>query len=344
MTALLITVFLAAGISAMCSAMEAMLYALPWTEIEKMRSEGSKAGECLFNLRSNVDTPIAAILTLNTLANTAGAAMAGALAAKALGEGNMLYFSAAFTALILIVGEIVPKTLGVVYCVPLARLLAYPIAVLVIVLKPFTAAARLVTRLITRGADKPAATEEDIRVMARLSLKSGEIQAYEETAIDNILALDKKRVEDVMTPRTVIYSLPAETAMRDAADDEAFWHFSRIPVYSGDKENIVGIVQRRDVFRSVRGGHGDDALASVMGPVHFTMESITLDDLLKNFLDARQHLFIVLDEFGGLAGVVSLEDVLEEMLGREIVDESDVAPDLQDLARKKAEAFRGTAG
>lgn len=334
MLSLVITVFLATLISACCSTTEAMLYSLPWTYIEKLRASGSKTGELLFYMRTNIDRPIMAVLTLNTVANTAGSAVAGAFAAAALGAENVPLFAVFFTILILVFGEIVPKTLGVAYAQSLAIILVQPLRLLMILFQPILWTGSFITRLISPEQSAPEATEDDIRVLASLSRKAGGIQPYEETAISNILALDQKRVHDVMTPRTMVFSLPVDASMDEAYHNPDFWHFSRIPVYDEDNEDIVGIVQRRQVAL-MRGTEGGTAktLGDIMKPIRFVLESLTLDKVLKLFLESRQHLFAVLDEYGGLAGVISLEDVLEEMLGQEIMDESDVDADLRAVAK-----------
>ena len=339
MLALIITVLVSTGISALCSTAEAMLYSVQWTHIEQLRERGSRAGDMLFQMRSNIEQPITAVLTLNTVANTAGASIAGALAAAALGEANMPFFAAAFTVLILICGEILPKTLGVAYAAPLSGILVYYLRALIFVLKPITWAGGMITRLITPKKKGPEATEDDIRILARLSRQSGVIQPYEETAIRNILALDQKRVHDVMTPRTVVFSLPAATTVEEAYNNTNFWHFSRVPVYEEDNEDIVGMVLRREVARHKDKDKAGVTLGEIMQPIHFVQESQTLDKVLSDFLELHQHLFAVLDEYGGLAGVISLEDVLEEILGREIVDESDVVADMREAARMRRAAL-----
>ena len=339
MLALIITVVVSTGISALCSTTEAMLYSVPWTHIEQLREQGAKTGELLFNMRSNIEQPITAVLTLNTVANTAGASIAGALAAAALGEENMPLFAAVFTVLILICGEILPKTLGVVYAAPLSNVLVYFLRVLILVLKPITWAGAQITRLITPKKRGPEATEDDIRVLARISRQSGVIQPYEETAIRNILALDQKHVYDVMTPRTVVFSLHADTTVDEAYDNPNFWHFSRVPVYEENNEDIVGLVLRREMVRHKDKDNGQTTLGDIMQPVHFVPESQTLDKVLSDFLELHQHLFAVLDEYGGLAGVITLEDVVEELLGREIVDESDVVADMREAARQRRAAL-----
>ncbi len=343
MLALIITVSLAALISAFCSTTEAMLYSVPWTHIEKLREQKRPVGELLYQLRVHIDQPISAVLTLNTIANTAGSALAGALATTVLGPENLIWFTVGFTILILIVGEILPKTFGVMYTQQLSIILAYPLKFLIFILKPFILFSSLLTGLFTKGNNAPQATEDDIRIMAKMSAKSGTIEAFEETVITNILSLDRKFVYDVMTPRTIVFSLPIDMPLKDALHSEKIWQFSRIPVYKENNEDIVGLVQRRElaqymVAQSKEGVSDDNAitLESIMQEITFVPETQSLDKTLTDFLGSRQHLFAVLDEYGGLAGVVSLEDVLEEMLGREIVDESDIIADLRESAKKRA--------
>ncbi|MBP3729897.1 MAG: HlyC/CorC family transporter, partial [Mailhella sp.] len=311
------------------------LYSIPWTTLEKMQASGSRAGKILYAMRSKVAQPISAILTLNTIANTAGASLAGALAAASLGSAALPLFAAVFTILVLLFGEIIPKTLGVAYPAGIGRMLALPLYWLTRIMRPFTWLSGQVTKLITPKENAPEATEDDINAMARLSLESGGIQGYEEKYIRNVLSLDQKKAHDVMTPRTVVFSLSEEHTLEDAHNAPAFWNFSRIPIYAEHNEDIVGYVLRRDVLLHLEAGRNDMKLGEIMQPIHFILESITLDRVLSEFLKLRQHLFVVLDEYGGLSGVISLEDVLEELIGADIVDESDMADDLRALARER---------
>ena len=302
MLTLILAVSVAVVISFTCSLTEAALYAVPWSAIEKIRNDGRPVGEVLFRLRSNVEKPIAAILTLNTVANTAGSAVAGAAFMAAFGAEYMALFAAGFTVLILAFGEIVPKTLGVAYATSIAVVLARPLEVAVKLLTPVIWLTGLLTRLLTPPSNGPDISEDDIRAVTSLSRQAGQIKAYEEAYIRNILALDQKRVYDIMTPRTVVFSLPEDMTAAEA--------YKKTP------------------------------LSEIMKPLHFVLESQTLDKLLKELLHSRSHLFAVLDEYGGLAGVVTLEDVFEEMLGSEIMDESDSVADLRQMARQRRQALR----
>lgn len=335
MTILVLTVFGVVLVSAWCSTTEAALYSVSWTHIEKMRKSGSKRGELLYALRSDVEKPIAAVLTLNTIANTAGAALAGALAVENLDSHAAGWFAALLTLLILIFGEILPKTIGVTYANSLAGFLARPLQWMVLLFTPFIWLSSLLTCMVgPRNKQKGfTATEEDIRAITSLSRRAGQIQAYEESAIRNILTLDSRHVYEIMTPRTVVYSLPETVTVEEAYQNPKFWQYSRVPVYGEDNEDIVGVVHRRRMAQAMAEGKGEQPLSNLMQPIRFVQESRTLDGVLRDFLASHMHLMAVLDEYGGLAGVISLEDVLEEILGQEIVDETDAVADLREAAR-----------
>lgn len=339
MLLLSLTVFAVVLVSAICSTMEAALYSLPWTHIETLRTKGVKTGNLLYQMKSQIDRPIAAILTLNTVANTAGATVSGAIATNVLDPYWLPWFAGFLTLLILAFGEIVPKTLGVVHSKSFSMIMARPLQVLVFVFKPFIWLSSVFTRVLTQKKNSPSATEEDIRAITTLSRESGGIQPYEESAIRNILALDAKRIHEIMTPRTIVFSLQEKTTVNEAYTHPQIWNYSRIPVYGEDNEDIVGIVLRKEIGHYMTLSKGDITLGDIMQPVRFVLESQTVDKVLLEFLESRLHLFIVLDEYGGLAGVVSLEDVLEELLGHEIVDESDAVVDLRQLARERRNKF-----
>ncbi|MCL1986175.1 MAG: hemolysin family protein [Betaproteobacteria bacterium] len=336
MLMLICIVVCAVGICSFCSLTEAALYAVPWSSIERLRENGRRSGELLHALRSHVDKPIAAVVTLNTLVSTAGSVIAGAAATSVLGPEYMSAFVAVFSFLILTVGEIIPKTLGVVYANPLAPPLAMPLHLLTRLFTPIIWFLGLLNHLLLPGKSQHAlTTEADIMAIVSLSRKEGSIRPTEEVIISNILALDQKRVHDIMTPRTVIFSLPVTMPLEETYTTHGLWNFSRIPLYAENNEDLVGIVSRRTLGQHIASGDKKHILGELMRPIHFVLESMPLHELLKKFLNSRTHLFAVLDEFGGLAGVVSLEDVLEEILGQEIVDESDPVTDLQEVARQR---------
>lgn len=339
MLTLIVAVGLAVLVSAFCSMSEAALYSVPWSWIERLRKDGRASGELLFTLRSNVEKPITAILTLNTIANTAGAAVAGAAASVVFGSEDLWLFTAVFTVIILTFGEILPKTMGVAYCRTVSVLIATPLKYFILALLPIIWAGGLLAKLVAGRRKDPMSSEEDLRAVVSLTRREGIIKPLEESSIKNILSLDSKTASDIMTPRTVVFSLPAQMTVAEARGDRrGVWPHSRIPVFDADDpENIVGIVYRREVLEALANDQDDVRIADLMKPVRFVLDTMPLDRVLVKFLESRMHLFVVLDEYGGVSGVVSLEDVLEEILGKEIVDETDQVADMRELARTRRE-------
>ena len=332
---LIISVSCAIIISAACSLFEAVLYSVPLRHIEALSNTGSQVGHIFKELRENIDRPIGAILSLNTIAHTVGAAFAGSAAYAVFGHESLVYFSIFFTVAILIFSEIVPKTAGVVYSRSLMPIIAYPLKSLVWIMTPAIWLSTAITGIIARKKMEEVVTADELRIMAHLSLKTGGIRPYQKEMIENILSLHDKMVKDVMTPRTVIFSLSEHLTLEEVKRLETKWEHSRIPVYDKDKEDIVGIVLVKDIFIELAKGNKDMTLTQLIRPVHFVVEVARLNQVLMEFLELRQHMFIVLDEYGGLAGLITLEDILEEILGREIVDESDQVEDKRELARQR---------
>lgn len=333
MLELILATGLAVFVSTFCSLAEAALYSLPWSRIEKLKKSGRRSGFVLERLRRNVEEPITAILTLNTVAHTAGAAVAGWAWAELYGEDTLWMFTVAFTIIILIISEILPKTVGVVFGDVIAPPLARSLNIMVLIFKPAIVALGAIARFIRNRRQDPGHSEADILAVASLTRRSGIIKPYEEQSIRNILSLDDKVVEEIMTPRTVVFSLPATMTVAEARESHPSWPHSRIPVYGDDPEDIVGMVYRRQVFEALADDQNELRLSDLMRPVRFVLENLALDRVLVKFLGSRMHLFVVLDEYGGVAGVITLEDVLEEILGSEIVDETDQVVDMQEFAR-----------
>jgi CBS domain containing-hemolysin-like protein len=338
---LVIAVALTMSISAVCSLFEAVLYSVPLRHIETMVQQKKPGGKIFRSLRKDVDKPIAAILTLNTIANTGGAAVVGSVAAIVFGREWLGYFSAALTLGILIFSEVLPKTIGVVYGKSLVPVVAFPVRWLVAALKPAIWMISHLTGLISRNKPAESISPDELKVMAKLSLRTGEIKEYQEMVIDNVLSLDKRTVNDVMTPRTVVFSLSEHLTLEDAAAKSRKWEHSRFPVYDKNVEDIVGIVLTKELFMALSRGEKVKKLSDIMRPVRFVAETARLNNVLMEFMGAKEHLFVVIDEYGGLSGVISLEDILEEILGREIVDESDQVADKRELARKRRSSIAG---
>jgi CBS domain containing-hemolysin-like protein len=343
---LLIQLCLAVGIalivSALCSIFEAVLYSVPSGHIEVLARENNRSGQILKRLKKDIEKPITAILTLNTIANTMGAAVAGASAAAVFGEQYLGWFSAAFTIAILLFSEILPKTAGVTYAKVLAPWIAMPLAWLVKILAPLIWLCQTVTRIMPRRGGEILVSAKEIQAIAVLSRKSGAIEPEQEKVIANILELQNITARQVMTPRTVTFSLSEHLTVAEAREMKAKWNqHSRAPVYDKDPDDVVGIVLRKDVFLDDSGEQSNLRLADLIHPVHFVPETAPLNRLLIDFFERRQHLFVVVDEYGSITGVISMEDILEEIVGREIIDESDKAGDLRELARHKRKILIG---
>ncbi len=336
LTQLIIAVGLAIGISAICSLFEAILFSVSASHVEILASEGKHSGKLLKDLKTNIHKPITAILTLNTIAHTMGAAIAGAAAVSVFSEGYISIFSILFTLAILILSEILPKTVGVTYAKELSPVIALPLSWLVIMLTPIIYLCDLITKLIP-GKNKMAnVSAKEVLAITSLSRKSGQLDQDQEGVIKNMIELKDKTVRQAMTPRTVTFTLDETNTIEEAHKkrDELNRH-SRIPIYTGQADEISGIVLRKDVLLSLVDGRKSRPLNILKKPVHFVPESASLNTVLLDFFDRRQHLFCVVDEYGGFTGVISMEDIIEEIMGREIIDESDEEKTMRELARAK---------
>jgi CBS domain containing-hemolysin-like protein len=300
-----------------------------------LKKSGHSSAEHLQNLRSDIEKPITAILTLNTIANTIGASVAGAAAAKLFGDENLMLFSAAFTLSILIFSEILPKTIGVAYAFKLAPIITSPLRAMVYLLTPIVWLSRSMTTLLPQKVEETISSQE-LQTIAALSRQSGDIEENEAQVINNILDLKDKIVRQVMTPRTVTFSINEHITVGNAmATLTELSSHSRIPIYNREPDNVTGIVMRKDILQAAAEKKDKLTLARFKRPAHFVPETAPLNRILIDFFDRRQHLFIVVDEYGTMTGVVSMEDVLEEIVGREIIDESDKTKDMRELARSR---------
>lgn len=337
MEVLLISVCVVILVSAFCSLFEAVFLSVPVSHIETLAQEGKAAGQIFRRLKQpqNADRALTAILSLNTFANTGGCVVAGAAFIQVYGETYENHFTVGMMFAVLFISEVLPKTLGFVYTRPLSTLIAYPLNSLVWIFTPMVWVSSLLTRAIGRGKTTDEVSGEELISMARMGLKAGAIEADEARVIQNILSLKAHTAREIMTPRTVVFSLHDQLTVEEAHSEAGIWPHSRVPVYANDYEDIVGLVLRRDVLTALAENRENQILSELMRPVHFVAESTSLDRILKMFLERRQHLFVVIDEYGGLAGVLTLEDILEEILGKEIVDELDQVTDMRELARRR---------
>ncbi|WP_232362512.1 hemolysin family protein [Desulfogranum mediterraneum] len=333
---LIFSVSFAILISALCSVFEAVLYSLSPPQVELMAEKHPAKAKEMHQLKENVERPITAILTLNTIANTIGASVAGAAAVAVFGQHSLVWFSLSFTLAILLFSEILPKTIGVVYSRQLAPFIVAPLQVMITLLRPIIWLCRAVTRLVPNNNQSQLISAAELQTIASLSRKSGQIEADQETVIANILQLDQKSVRKVMTPRTVTFSVEQSLTISQASQEEEKWRMhSRVPLYDTDQDNVVGLVLSQDVLMAAALDQDELELSRLMRPVHFVPETASLDRVFIDFFENHQHLMVVVDEYGSVTGVLSLEDIIEEILGREIVDESDKNRSMREFARLK---------
>lgn len=330
---LLFYLVLAVGVSFLCSLCEAVLLTLTPADAEALARANPKAGKRLRSMKTDIDRPLAAILTLNTISHTVGAAGVGAQAAIVF-NGWVGVTSAVLTLLILVVSEIIPKTIGAVHAKRLAVPGVIVIGWMIIGTYPVVVALEVIGRIFKAGSHHNAPTRQEIEIMAELARTGGSIDTAESAIIRNMLGLRTIRVREVMTPRTVVFMLPEDITVAEAINDHPRLGFSRIPLKGETVDDVKGMVLRTDIYEAVAAGKPDMRLSELSRDLVVVPDVATLFDTMRRFADTGEHIFLVADEFGGTDGVVTLEDVLETILGTEIVDETDEAIDMQDLARK----------
>jgi CBS domain containing-hemolysin-like protein len=332
--ALLITFVLVALVfSFLCSIAEAVLLSVTVPYVALLEKRGKPSGPLLRKLKSEISKPLSAILTLNTIAHTIGAAGAGAQVAIVFGNAYLGAASVVLTLLILVFSEIIPKTLGAHHWRRLAPATAYGLKFLVWILYPFVV---LSERLTGRMADGPTLngfSRQEFAAMAELSAEEGQLAERESEVLKNLLLLRETRVRDAMTPRPVVFSLAETTTTGDFFDGHESVRFSRIPLFQDDPDQIDGFVLRSDLLLAHAKGEVDTPLAHFKRNLPVLPESLSLAQAFNRLLRARAHIVQVVDEYGCLAGILTLEDIIETLLGLEIVDEGDEAIDMQEHAR-----------
>lgn len=330
---LLITYLMVAiGISFLCSVLEAVLLSVTATFIVQSKQKNPRAGEVLNNTKKNLDQSISSILILNTFAHTMGAAGVGAQAIRVYGEQWETLIAFLLTLAILYFSEIIPKTLGVTFWRQLALPSAYIISFLVKIIFPLVWLATRVTSLFSSNKNDTISREE-ILAFTALSYKAGVIETQENQLLENILKLRDSKVEDILTPRTVVHALPETTTVEEALSFEQTAVFTRIPIYSDSIDTITGVIIKGQLYECERHGQGDKRLKEIQLPIYRISKKFPVLNVLDLFIKRHEQLFLVEDKFGQTAGVVTLEDAIETLLGREIVDESDQVADMQKLAK-----------
>ncbi|MCO5113489.1 MAG: hemolysin family protein [Bdellovibrionaceae bacterium] len=323
--------------SFICSMLEAMLLSISPAHIALVTKENPKLGNRLYKLKDQIDRPLAAILTINTLANTMGSIGVGVQVHNIYGDGFIAAASGAMTLAILFFSEIIPKTLGATYWKKLAPIGSTVIIFFMRITYPIVLLSEVIRDLFG-GQEIKSVTREEMIVTAELGADEGEINHKESLVIRNLLMLDKVKVTDIMTPKSVIFALELDSTIGDVFKEHKTIHFSRIPVYKDTSDNIEGIVLRYKLMEAYSKDEDDYTLDKFMKPVHSVPDDISVAACLDQFIKRKEHLFIVIDEYGVTEGIVTLEDVVETLLGVEIVDELDSVEDMRKYARELWEA------
>lgn len=318
MTTLFWVLGTALSTSFMCSILEAVLLSITHGHVAVMNERGEPAGKLLRAMQAKIDEPIAAILTLNTIAHTMGATMGGAVALRIWGEPWMALFAAVLTFVILVFTEIIPKTLGAVFWKQLAPATAYTLRFLVVVMKPILIPLSIFSRVLTSGHKQPTVSRTEIEVLAQIGRREGTLDEDEWQVVSNVIRLDEVTVGEVMTPRTDMIAVPFDATIEEVKTVMLAEGHLRIPVYEGNFDKVVGIVTARDLWQADR--DGATTLTGIVRPTQFAPASKAVEDLIPEMRAQRTKMAIVLDEFGGTAGLVTLEDLIEEIIG-EIQDE-----------------------
>lgn len=335
MTLLIVYVSLALGVSFLCSVMEAVLLSITPGFLAQLEERRPATAARVRGLKEDIDRPLAAILSLNTIAHTVGAAGAGAQAAKLFGDAWMGVISAVLTLLILILSEIIPKTLGALYwrqlASPIARLLEW----IILLLWPLVILSQGLTRLLSRGTEPHKVSREELSAMVRHGAEVGAVPEEESRLLQSIFRFRSLQAKDIMTPRMVVDSLDEERTVGEVVDPERPLRFSRIPVYRDRVENIEGYVLKDTVLLKAALGEGDLRLKELIRKILVLPETLHLPPLFDRLLETQAQIALVIDEYGDFQGIVTMEDILETLLGLEIVDEADPVTDMRELARQK---------
>tara|TARA_B100001142_G_scaffold178020_1_gene177671 strand:+ start:116 stop:1216 length:1101 start_codon:yes stop_codon:yes gene_type:complete len=337
---ILIFLFLALGISFLCSLLEAIILSVTWSHIEILKKNENSSGNLLKNLKDNIDQPLAAILTLNTVSHTIGAAGIGSEFHK-LGNEWFTAASIILTILILVFSEIIPKTLGAIYWKKMAPSSAYLLLLLIRITWPIVVVLNYFSKLISDGnEDQKEMTREEMIAVAEIGETQGALEKQETQVIKNLLTLDKILAEDVMTPSTVMMTFHKSDTIEKVIQENSPIPFSRIPIIDNDLDDIIGVVYRSKILEMSSDGNSEVKMDEIASKLSTVSPEDSVATLLEEFLKKREHVFLVVDEYGTTQGIITLEDAVETLLGAEIVDESDSVEDMRQLARELWEKRR----
>lgn len=331
---LLLYLFIALGVSFVCSLLESTLMSTTLSYINLREEEGYKPATLMKKYKTETERPLAAILSLNTIANTVGASGVGMQATLAFGEAWFGVCSAVMTVLILVLSEIIPKTIGTTYWKHLMGLAARMISVLIVLMWPIVKLIELISRLFPEP-DEASVSREEVIAMANVGEEEGVIEEDENKIIRNLMRLNEVKAYEVMTPRVVAATASEKMTLKAYYDSDAYDHFSRIPVYADSQEFITGYVLRDDALEELTEDHFQKTLGEIKRSLLYFNEDANVGDIFDRMLQEKSQIGAVIDEYGCFQGILTLEDVIETIFGFEIIDEMDVVTDMQQYARER---------
>ncbi|MFI3314922.1 MAG: CNNM domain-containing protein [Rikenellaceae bacterium] len=327
---------LALSVSFLCSILEAVLLSVPSTYLSMREKEGSKNISLLKSYKQDIDKPLSAILSLNTIAHTIGAAGVGAQAAKVFGDAYFGAVSVVLTILILVVSEIIPKTIGATYWRTLVSYSAPIIKCFIFVTYPLVWLSEFITKLIAPKHKEQKVSREEVSAMVTVGVEEGIFHIKENKIIQNLIRLEGVKSKDVMTPRVVVAIASEDMTLQEFYDNKSLLHHSRIPVYSpDDKDNITSYVLRQNVFQHLVDDNFDIKLKDIAREIIVSHENRAITALWEDMLSGKEHIALIIDEYGSFEGIVTMEDIIESILGLEILDEKDDIEDMQQYARER---------
>ncbi|NOK62081.1 MAG: HlyC/CorC family transporter [Chloroflexi bacterium AL-W] len=324
--------------SALCSGSEAALFSVPLVKAQQLAQSNGPSGKILLHIRKNMSRPIATIVILNNIFNIVGSIAVGIIAANVLGDLWVGLISGILTFLVIICAEIVPKTVGERYSAPIALFVARPIATLTALMFPLVWLVEQIVSPITRGPPRPSTNEAEIKLLTQIGQREEIIEIDEADMIQRVFRLNDVTAADVMTPRVSLTFLWGNKTLAQTHQEIVESQHSRIIVFGTSVDDVVGIVHKHQLLVELLKGNAEQTIASLARQAQFVPELVRADKLLATFRTTRQHIAVVVDSFGGTAGIVTLEDVLEELTG-EIVDETDAVVDMQEMARQRGTGF-----
>ena len=335
MSLLLTYFFLALSISFLCSIAESTLLSVSVSFVRTLEVKGNKRAKSLKKLKENIDRPLSSILSFNTIANIVGAAGVGAQATKIWGEAYFGVVSATLTIIMLLLAEIIPKSIGARYWRNLAIPVTMMVNVMIYIMYPVVWASKGITRMVSGNRPQKKVSREEIAALTEIGLEEGIFAESESKTIKNLIRSRSVKAHEIMTPRTVVAAIAENTPLSVFFDNPKVIGYSRFPTYDKNSDNITGYVLKYDITDRLNKGQADLLIRDIRRPVIICYENISVPKLFDNLLQKKEQIAVLIDEYGGMSGIVTLEDIIETIFGFEIIDERDTQADMQQLAKEK---------